>query len=80
MYQKIIFTISILIMCIVASAQTPDHYPPPVPQPVEVNLFSIILYVVLPIGLVVAYYFYQRTQKKKKKSANNNKKDQSADN
>lgn len=74
MYHKILIIISLFALCFRTFAQTPDHYPPPVPQPVEVNLFSIILYLVLPLGLVVAYYLYQRSQKKKNNSGKNNKK------
>lgn len=76
MHLRILIIFSLLKMGIQSFAQTPEHYPPPVPQPVEVNLLSIILYVVLPIGIIAAWYFYQRSQKKK---FNENKKEDNKD-
>jgi heme/copper-type cytochrome/quinol oxidase subunit 2 len=53
---------------ILVSGQSPDMYPPPVPQPVEVDTFNIILYIVLPVLIVVAYFSYKNWQKKQNKS------------
>jgi heme/copper-type cytochrome/quinol oxidase subunit 2 len=49
------------------SGQSPDMYPPPVPQPVEIDTFNIILYIVLPVLIVVAYFAYKNWQKKDNK-------------
>ncbi len=64
MYRKIIFSIAVLLFSLVSFAQSPDLYPPTVPEAVDVNLFNIILYIVLPIALVAAFFWYQRSQKK----------------
>lgn len=66
MYRKIFYSILWLFSVMSAFAQSPDMYPPTVPETVDVNLFNIILYIVLPIGLVAAFFWYQRSQKKKK--------------
>mgnify|MGYP006290165009 CR=1 FL=1 len=50
-------------------AQTPDMYPPPEPEPVDVTTVNIILYVVVPIILIIAFFLYRKWVKKRK---NNN--------
>ncbi len=55
-----IFTLSKL------QAQTPDMYPPPVPEPVDVTTVNVILYVLVPIILVIAFILYRRWVKKRK--------------
>jgi hypothetical protein len=48
-------------------AQTPDHYPPVDPEPVDFSLFNIILYILLPMLLIGGYLLYRRSRKKAKK-------------
>ncbi len=67
MSRKILFSILWFFLLTNTFAQSPDMYPPTVPETVDVTLFNIILYIVLPIGLVAAFFLYQRSQKKKKK-------------
>lgn len=67
MYRKIRYSLLWFMSVTNALAQSPDMYPPTVPETVDVNLFNIILYIVLPIGLVAAFFWYQRSQKKKQK-------------
>jgi hypothetical protein len=58
-------TLLILVMShLFVAAQSPDMYPPPVPKPVDIDIFNIILYIVLPILIVVAYFAYKNWQKK----------------
>ena len=64
-FKKIIFFLTFLLIGMVIFAQAPDFYPPTVPEKIEINIFNIILYIVLPIGLVAVYFWYQRSQKKK---------------
>ncbi|RKD86179.1 hypothetical protein [Mangrovibacterium diazotrophicum] len=52
---------------VVAFAQTPEHYPPPVPEPVAPTLFNIILYLVIPIALVIFLIYYRRKRRDRKK-------------
>lgn len=66
MFRKLLSGFLLMILVATAYAQAPDHYPPTVPQPVDITLFNLILYIVLPIGLVVAFFWYQRSQKKKR--------------
>lgn len=56
----------VLIASLIAVAQTPEHYPPPVPEPVAPTLFNIILYVVIPVLLVVFYIYYRRKKRKER--------------
>lgn len=49
------------------NAQTPDHYPPVEPEPIDFSLFNIILYIVLPLLLIGGYLLYRRSQKKANK-------------
>ena len=69
-YRKTVILFIFLLADIITYAQTPDMYPPPVPQPVEVDVFNIVLYVVLPILIVVAYIAYRRWQNKENKKNN----------
>ncbi len=58
-------TFLILLMAhLFVAGQSPDMYPPPVPKPVDIDIFNIVLYIVLPILIVVAYFAYRNWQKK----------------
>ena len=65
MYRKLLLIIAGIYCTAIVIAQSPDLYPPTVPKAVDVNLFNIILYIVLPVALVAAFFMYQRSQKKK---------------
>lgn len=56
-----------ILLMFVANAQTPDMYPPPVPEPVELNIFNVILYILTPVILIVVFIYYRRWLKKKGK-------------
>lgn len=66
MERKLVVALLMLFAGVDALAQTPDMYPPPVPEPIEPTLFNIILYLVLP-ALMIAFYFYYRRKKRKEK-------------
>lgn len=64
--QKILLITTLLNSLIQAvQAQTPQNYPPPVPEPFEINLFSVLLYIVLPLMIVVAYIWIRKSKRKK---------------
>ncbi len=67
MKRKITATMFLLLIIVTAIAQTPDMYPPPVPEPFELTLFNIILYIVLPVALIVFFILYRRKKKKERK-------------
>ncbi len=67
MKNKLVITMLMLLVGIVAMAQTPTHYPPPVPEPVEPSLFNVILYLVVPALLFIFYIFYRRHKRNKRK-------------
>jgi hypothetical protein len=67
MQRKLIYSLFLLLIMMAALAQTPDHYPPTVPRQVDVSLFNLILYIVLPIGIVAAWFWYQRSLKNKQR-------------
>jgi hypothetical protein len=54
----------LLLVQLHVTGQTPDMYPRPVPQPVGIDTFNIILYIVVPILIVVAYFAYRNWKKK----------------
>jgi len=68
MKRKFLTLLFLFITMVAAMAQTPDMYPPPVPEPVKLTLFNIILYFVLPVALIVFYIFYRRSKRKKQKN------------
>jgi amino acid transporter len=72
MKKKILATIFFLFIILATFAQSPEMYPPPVPEPVELTLFNIILYFVSPVALIVFYIFYRRSKRKKEKSHQQN--------
>jgi len=67
--KQIISILSLLIFVLVfqLNAQTPDHYPPVDPEPVDFSLFNIILYILLPMLLIGGYLLYRRSRKKAEK-------------
>lgn len=46
-------------------AQSPTNYPPTVPKKVEINLFNIIVYFVLPVLMLIGYFLIRRSARKK---------------
>lgn len=66
MKEKLITALFVLMASITTMAQSPSMYPPPVPKPVELTLFNIILYFVAPVLLIVYYYFYRRKKRKER--------------
>lgn len=55
-------------------AQKPDGLPKPVTEPIDLNLFNIVLFFVLPV-LLIAYYIYYRRSKAKKRKKTDSKND-----
>ncbi|HKJ78615.1 MAG TPA: hypothetical protein VKA10_03725 [Prolixibacteraceae bacterium] len=66
MNKKLVTLLALFLSILQSMAQTPDMYPPPEPEPVDFSLFNIILYIVLPVILIVAYFLYRKSVKKKK--------------
>jgi len=64
MKRKLLSALLMLIAGLPAWAQTPDMYPPPVPEPIEPTLFNIILYAVMPVLIIVFYIYYRRKKRK----------------
>jgi len=46
-------------------AQTPQNYPTPGPEPVEINFFNVLLYFVVPVLIIIAYFLARKTLKKR---------------
>lgn len=65
MKQKLMSFLALLIVALTASGQTPEMYPPPVPEPLELTTLNIILYIVIPVLLVIFLIYYRRRRKKK---------------
>lgn len=69
MKLKIVTVWALVLTCFAALAQTPDLYPPTVPEPIELNLFNILLYIVSPVLLFVFLYFWRRKRKAQRRQA-----------
>ena len=77
MYNKIRISIIIIFFTADSSAQSPEFYPPTVPEQVEITPFNVILYLVVPLLIILAYFLYKKSQNKKReeKKEMRNKKD-----
>jgi hypothetical protein len=75
-YRTFTFTIFLLLTGMLSVAQTPDLYPPTVPEPVGFSLYNAVLYILLPLGIIVAFFVYGYAQKKKKQERNSRKQNQ----
>lgn len=47
-------------------AQSPQNYPTPGPERVEITPFNVLMFIVLPVLIVVAYIWIRRRSLKKK--------------
>ena len=65
MKLKLVNLWAMVLASLGALAQTPEHYPPPVPEPVEMSWFNIVLYIVLPVALFVFLYFRRKKRRNK---------------
>lgn len=65
--MKSILSLLFFFFAFQLNAQTPDHYPPVEPEPIDFSLFNIILYILLPLLLIGGYLLYRRSLKKREK-------------
>lgn len=70
MYKKLIAGFTSILLFIQASAQTPDMYPPPDPEPVDPTTLNIVLFIIMPIILIIVFFLYRRSIKKKREKRN----------
>jgi hypothetical protein len=66
-YQKNIIILILMMVQVSVFAQSPDMYPHPVPQPIGIDAFNIILYFVAPLLIIVAFFLYRNWQNKERK-------------
>jgi heme/copper-type cytochrome/quinol oxidase subunit 2 len=45
-------------------AQIPQNYPDAETKPLEINLYNILLYVVAPVIIIIAYFMIRRRSRK----------------
>jgi hypothetical protein len=64
---KSIISLVFIVFVLQLNAQTPDNYPPVNPEPIDFNLFNIVLYILLPMLLIIGYLLYRRSRKKAEK-------------
>ena len=69
MRLKIIGWLSIIFIGSTSSAQSPDMYPPTVPEPVE----NPVLYILLTVAVIAIYFIYRYSQKRKRNKEKDNK-------
>lgn len=65
MLKKIGLQILFIFVTVVANAQIPDIIPSGEPEPIELTLFNITLYIVVPILLLVFFLWYRKSKRKK---------------
>jgi len=65
MKRKLMPFLTLLIAALTASGQTPEMYPPPVPEPLELTTLNVILYIVIPVLLVIFLIYYRRRRKRR---------------
>lgn len=68
-YTRLLTTILILVSVMATFGQSPDLYPPTVPEPVE----NPVLYIVLTLAVIAIYLIYRNSQNKKRKKDKQNK-------
>ncbi|MFW5832088.1 MAG: hypothetical protein ACOC1J_01800 [Prolixibacteraceae bacterium] len=66
MAKKLTAGLASIFTLLKLKAQTPEMYPPPDPEPVDVTTVNVILYVLVPVILVIAFILYRRWVKKRK--------------
>lgn len=76
MYRKFIYIIFFIFFWAQLHAQSPDMYPPTVPEPVDINLFNIVLYIVLPVTVIAVYFWYRKSKRKKEQKKKEQEKNQ----
>lgn len=69
-YTSLLTTILIFSFGMATLGQSPDMYPPTVPEPVE----NPLLYIGLTIAVIVIYLLFRHSQNKKRKKESQNKK------
>lgn len=67
MIKKILLIVNFMVLWFCGYSQAPGNIPYGEAKPVELNLFNIILFIVLPVLLIVFYIFYRRNKIKKEK-------------
>lgn len=65
MIKKVLALFTVLTLTQFGFAQTPDMYPTPDPEPVIWSSLNIVLFIVLPIILIIAYILYRRWVKRR---------------
>ena len=69
MRHKIIGWLLIIFIWKTSTAQSPDMYPPTVPEPVE----NPVLYILLTVAVIAIYFIYRYSQKRKRNKEKDNK-------
>ncbi len=67
MIKKVLLTINFLILFLYIFSQAPGHVPYGKPEPVDFDLFNIILLIVLPVLLIIIYIFQRKKNRRNKK-------------
>jgi heme/copper-type cytochrome/quinol oxidase subunit 2 len=71
------FVVAVVSFAMKVHAQTPTNYPPSESEPLDFNTFNIILYIILPILMVVAFFLSRRYFRKRQQANKENHSDNS---
>ena len=66
MIKRLLALFLTLLFSVQTFAQTPEMYPPPDPEPVIWTNLNVVLFIILPILLVIAFILYRRWVKRRK--------------
>lgn len=64
MFKRLLLALMLLATCTTLFAQAPSGVPYGNPEPVDLDLFNVLLFIVVPILIVITYFWYRRKKKR----------------
>jgi len=64
MFKRLFFALILSVTCTTLFAQAPSGVPYGDPEPINLDLFNVILFIVIPILIVITYFWYRRKKKR----------------
>lgn len=66
MPKKTVLYIALFLSTLLTSAQVPYLLPTGETEPLELTLFNVIVYMVLPVLIFIIYFWYRKSKRQKK--------------
>lgn len=67
MYRKLISGMFFILLRIQSGAQAPEFVPYGEPEPLELTLTNIIVFIVIPVLIIFGYFLYRRKRNDNRK-------------